>query len=394
MRFRGTVMLMVCGLLGLGRAEAAEWLKDSIRVEVQDGKRYVIHKVESGETVYRLALRYGVSQGDLMKANPILAQGLKVNQIIQVPLGGTATSASPASSSNATVHVVAPGEGLFRIAQKYDVSQADIRDWNNLTSDNLAIGQELLIKGVARSSTSSTNVPSTTQNHNSEVDNSATTHVVVSGETLYSISQKYGVTAADLRIWNNLPNSNIGAGQTLAVKAPAEEDNQSIPAAALTPTPPASTETQVADNSGQENNASEESSPSNTTPATPQPDAANSMPSTGMPTRVAESVRDLSSTEDEANSTGYRKMYEKGLCEVIDGSSETKKYLAMHATAPIGTIMEVRNEMNDLKVFVRVVARLPQTTDNERLLLKISNAAYERLGAADKRFPIEISYIP
>ncbi|HAP63053.1 MAG TPA: hypothetical protein DCR93_27335, partial [Cytophagales bacterium] len=229
MRFRGTVMLMVCGLLGLGRAEAAEWLKDSIRVEVQDGKRYVIHKVESGETVYRLALRYGVSQGDLMKANPILAQGLKVNQIIQVPLGGTATSASPASSSNATVHVVAPGEGLFRIAQKYDVSQADIRDWNNLTSDNLAIGQELLIKGVARSSTSSTNVPSTTQNHNSEVDNSATTHVVVSGETLYSISQKYGVTAADLRIWNNLPNSNIGAGQTLAVKAPAEEDNQSIP---------------------------------------------------------------------------------------------------------------------------------------------------------------------
>ncbi|HAP63054.1 MAG TPA: hypothetical protein DCR93_27340 [Cytophagales bacterium] len=87
-------------------------------------------------------------------------------------------------------------------------------------------------------------------------------------------------------------------------------------------------------------------------------------------------------------------MYEKGLCEVIDGSSETKKYLAMHATAPIGTIMEVRNEMNDLKVFVRVVARLPQTTDNERLLLKISNAAYERLGAADKRFPIEISYIP
>jgi hypothetical protein len=50
--------------------------------------------------------------------------------------------------------------------------------------------------------------------------------------------------------------------------------------------------------------------------------------------------------------------------------------------------------MNDQTVFVRVVGPIPPTGDNGKLLLKISKKAYDRLGAVDSRFPVEVSYIP
>ncbi|MEL6537910.1 MAG: LysM peptidoglycan-binding domain-containing protein, partial [Bacteroidota bacterium] len=285
MRFRGTVMLMICGLLGLGRAEAAEWLRDSLRTEVQDGKRFVIHKVESGENFYRLTLRYGSTREAIVKANPILAQGLQANQTIRIPLEGNVASATPVTATaNATVHTVAPGEGLFRIAQKYDVSQADIMKWNNLTSDQLSIGQELLIKGAARSSIASTDVPDESSNTEVNTNSGEDTHVVESSETLFRISQKYGVTVADLMIWNKLPDTNISVGQTLVLKAPAEGEENSSPAPVQST--PSGTETQVAANtSTTPNNTSEDPAnikPSPTPPVT-QPDEAASMPSTGIP---------------------------------------------------------------------------------------------------------------
>jgi len=66
----------------------------------------------------------------------------------------------------------------------------------------------------------------------------------------------------------------------------------------------------------------------------------------------------------------------------------------MHRTAPIGTIMQVKNEMNNLTVFVRVIGKLPDTGENTNVTIRISKTAYDRLGAIDKRFPVEISYIP
>ena len=88
------------------------------------------------------------------------------------------------------------------------------------------------------------------------------------------------------------------------------------------------------------------------------------------------------------------KVVQKGFAEVIENTSDTKKYLAMHRDAPIGTIMQVRNEMNNQSVFVRIVNTIPPTGDNSKVILKISKKAYDRLGAVDSRFPVEISYIP
>jgi hypothetical protein len=50
--------------------------------------------------------------------------------------------------------------------------------------------------------------------------------------------------------------------------------------------------------------------------------------------------------------------------------------------------------MNDLSVFVRVIGKLPETGENSTILLKISRTAYDRLGAYDSQFPVEITYHP
>ena len=70
-----------------------------------------------------------------------------------------------------------------------------------------------------------------------------------------------------------------------------------------------------------------------------------------------------------------------------------EKYLALHKSAPIGTIIQVRNDDNDQKIFVRVIGKIaPPTTDKS--ILKLSPKAMERLGAKSEKITVSISYIP
>jgi rare lipoprotein A (peptidoglycan hydrolase) len=81
-----------------------------------------------------------------------------------------------------------------------------------------------------------------------------------------------------------------------------------------------------------------------------------------------------------------------GLAELIEGTEGNRKYLALHRTAPVGTILKVRNEMNNREVFVRVMGPLPDTAFTDKLIIKISKSAYDRLGAIDSRFRVEVTY--
>jgi hypothetical protein len=92
------------------------------------------------------------------------------------------------------------------------------------------------------------------------------------------------------------------------------------------------------------------------------------------------------------NVAGSDEMKETGLAELIEGTEGNRKYLAMHRTAKPGTIMKVRNELNNREVFVRVVGNLPNTGVNDKLVIKISKSAYDRLGAIDAKFRVEVTY--
>ena len=77
---------------------------------------------------------------------------------------------------------------------------------------------------------------------------------------------------------------------------------------------------------------------------------------------------------------------------IIDDTDFTTKYLALHKTAPMGSLVKVINRMTNKEVEVRVVGNLPETGLNRNVLLRLSSAAYEKLGALDQKIPVTSSY--
>jgi spore germination protein YaaH len=173
-------------------------------------------------------------------------------------------------------------------------------------------------------------------------------HVVAPKETLYSVAQKYQLTVNELQQMNELDGFNVGIGDTLYLDSKPPTKSITAPVGVV--------------------------------------------PATEQPKEPEEEVED-SQLPKNKNTGPVKAIKEKGIASVFPDNN-TKKYLALHRNAPVGTIMQVRNEMTNLTVFVRVVGRLPNTGENTNVLLKLSQAAQQGLGALDDRFRVEISYIP
>ena len=135
-------LLFLTGFAGISLAEYHPL--DSVGLKQIDGKYYVQHKVEKGEGLFGIARRYQSSVDAIRKANPELGDNLLVGQIVLVPI-----SYSPATQTEeeSIIHIVKSGETLYSISRQYNVSVDEIKRKNNLSSNNLDIGQELVIKG-------------------------------------------------------------------------------------------------------------------------------------------------------------------------------------------------------------------------------------------------------
>lgn len=84
---------------------------------------------------------------------------------------------------------------------------------------------------------------------------------------------------------------------------------------------------------------------------------------------------------------------EEGFASTISVEDSSEKYLALHKTASIGTIIFVKNQMNDNMVIVRVIGKLPETGVNDKISLRISKIAFEKLDAKDEKIPVELTYV-
>jgi LysM repeat protein len=171
-------------------------------------------------------------------------------------------------------------------------------------------------------------------------------HQVVQGETLFAIARKYEANVEDIIKWNGLSSNNLSVGQTLKV---GRETNANIPVTQL---------------------------PGNNKPSAELTNSESATPP----------------TKNISTSTAFKNVTESGQAEVIEGTGNHKKFLVLHRNAPVGTIMRVRNEENDVTVFARVVGVLPETGDNTKLLIKLSKAAFDQLKAVNSRFRVEVSY--
>lgn len=122
------------------------------------------------------------------------------------------------------VYKVKSGDYLGRIASRYRVSVNQIKRWNNLKSNNLRIGQRLVIyrggKGpVAAVPASGSGQSTAAPKSNPALQNAETaeTYVVKSGDSLYTIAKKYsGVSAQDIMSFNGI-GSSIKPGMKLKI---------------------------------------------------------------------------------------------------------------------------------------------------------------------------------
>ncbi|MGY3750018.1 LysM peptidoglycan-binding domain-containing protein [Vagococcus acidifermentans] len=175
------------------------------------------YKVKSGDTLYGIASRYGVTVANLKSWNGLKSDLIFVGQTLAIKggnnnTGSTGSTSSGNSGSTASgSYKVKSGDTLSGIASRYGVTVANLKSWNGLKSDLIFVGQTLTIKGGSSSS-------STSNTSSANTGNTSGNYKVKSGDTLYGIASKYGVTVANLKSWNGLKSDLIYVGQSLSIK--------------------------------------------------------------------------------------------------------------------------------------------------------------------------------
>ena len=103
------------------------------------------HKVSRGESLSVIASKYGTSTQALMKYNNLKSSSLAIGQVLKIPGGASSSSSSSAVKTKIITHTVKSGEYLGKIASRYKVSVADIKRENRLKSETVRVGQKLRI---------------------------------------------------------------------------------------------------------------------------------------------------------------------------------------------------------------------------------------------------------
>lgn len=180
----------------------------------------ISYKVKKGETLSSISKKYNVTEDELKTMNNLkssvirFGQELKVNQPSEMATVTNGTKTTKAESAVAT-HKVKKGETLSGIAEKNNVSVADLKSLNNLRTSSLRPGQQLQLAGKD------------TQPEKEAVAKVEKTivHKVESGESLYIIAKKYNVAIDELKRLNNLDGAKLKPGQSLSVNMPVENSN-------------------------------------------------------------------------------------------------------------------------------------------------------------------------
>ncbi len=155
-------ILLITGLNSSGSpAVTAINQKDSLGLHEVNGKTYILHEVDPGETLYSISRRYGVTVEEIVAANVIAqADAIRVGQVLKIPLpepepaetaeeNGSESNGSETEETNETriiQYEVQPGETLYSICQQFGADIEEVARVNHLTDYQIQAGQILLIK--------------------------------------------------------------------------------------------------------------------------------------------------------------------------------------------------------------------------------------------------------
>ncbi|HAW08489.1 MAG TPA: hypothetical protein DCW42_04865 [Bacteroidetes bacterium] len=200
-------------------------------IPYEEKKAYVLHTIESGETLESVSQRFNVSKEEITKLNQYSDSIDEFNPRLQimVPISQKKydslkiANKYPVSEQNSTyvskkineknfsgsslTHTVKEGETLYTIAQTYGKTVPDLKALNNLNEDNqITVGQVITIS-----------------QENQQAITKTITHKVRKGETLSKIASRYNVTTSSIKSLNKLKKDRIVTGQKIKIPVQSEE---------------------------------------------------------------------------------------------------------------------------------------------------------------------------
>jgi len=356
------------------------------------------YTVAAKDNLNLIAEKFATTVADIKKLNNLNGNNLQIGQVLKIPF--TKSGNVPAQSTAPTVttgqtepqepvtstpsdvtesvksvteHTVKPKEYLGIIAKQYGITVDELKAANDLTSNNLQIGQVLKIPAktnepttTAPIATTTTVNPKPTETKVAEVKptetkttipTSANTqtankteptfeHIVANGETIYSIAQKYQLTTYQLKNYNNLTSNDLTVGQKLIIKGEKPV---------------------VATNSDDTDEEPSESPSTLKNPNLKRPAAVY----------------------------GLNRIEEKGTgIWINDPDLDPNKMLILHRTAPVGTIIQITNPMTNRSTFAKVVGKFTENETTKDVIIVMTKAVADAVGALDKRFFCNLAYGP
>ena len=151
--------------------------------------------VQSGDSLWSISKKFGISVDKLKDINNLNSNLLSIGQKLLV-------KDTSSSDDVGVYYTVKAGDTLYGIANEYGLSVDELKKMNNLKNNNLGIGQKLLVSGTGEDISDGADYD---------------TYIVKSGDNLYAISRKYGISVDKLKDINNLSSNLLSVGQKLLV---------------------------------------------------------------------------------------------------------------------------------------------------------------------------------
>lgn len=221
---RLTRLIQICAVAVMASSAAAVDLMPAIEksqvIVFINGQKFYVHNVKAGDTLYSIAKVYDVSEDIIRQNNPKVADGLKVDQTLKIPVK-MESKESKKRKKDYVIHKIGAGETLYAIARRYEISVATlIEDNPSLDPHALSIGQSVWVRradmGESTEQQTQQEMTEYTDNLNKVTSEDYLLHVVKPGETIYSLTRKYGISEEEFARINDVA-AGLKAGAVVRI---------------------------------------------------------------------------------------------------------------------------------------------------------------------------------